>query len=655
MSGPIPRKRHPLAVLLMGLLMLVFLILGVGGSSKLGDIFAGTHGDAVVVAGQHLVGSREFRRIFDQQKRNYEEQTQQSLGLDLLVQNGMDQQLLSALAQDRAFSEMLRRSGIVPADTLVDQEIKQNPAFFDRVTGKFDPQQFTRTLSENGLTPRDFESGFKDELGQRHFIYAMDMGFRVPRVYAALSAVRGLEYRDVSYFALGQNAVPPPTPPTDAQLQAFMAEHADALRIPEMRLITLAVFSSKALAPTMTVDPAAVQKEFDFKKESLSKPETRSLVQVPVKTAAQGAEAAARLARGEEPAAVAKTYGTEPIVYADKPLSAIADRKLGAAAFALAGGQAKGPIQGDLGLAAVKITSVTHGVVADLATVRPQIEGELRQKAAEDRVFEMTQKFDDVRQSGASVAEAARQSGVAATAIGPVAANGMDMARQRNPLLTDKILKRAFEQSAGGETDLEDAGRGEYYALKVEKIIPPTLPPLAEHRAELTAAYMQSAFIKALQAKVEGLMARLKKGESIDVVAASAGGQVTHQVGLQAVTAQQHQDLGRQFLEQLFSAKPGGVFAARGPQGIFVARLDAIRQADITQMARIAETIRPRASQEFVRELDADVRAAAAKTVKITTNLDLARRTLGVDPATLPKAGVKPGAAPAAKPGSLAQ
>ncbi|HZZ34219.1 MAG TPA: rotamase, partial [Caulobacteraceae bacterium] len=123
----------------------------------------------------------------------------------------------------------------------------------------------------------------------------------------------------------------------------------------------------------------------------------------------------------------------------------------------------------------------------------------------------------------------------------------------------------------------------------------------------------------------------------------------------QAVTARQHQELGQQFLEQLFTAKPGAAFAARGPQAIFVARLDAIRPADVTQMARIVETIRPRASQEFVRELDADVRAAGAKTVKITTNLDLARRTLGVDPATLPKAGAKPGAAPAAKPGSLAQ
>jgi peptidyl-prolyl cis-trans isomerase D len=655
MSGPLPRKRHPLAVALMGLLMLVFLILGVSGSNRLGDIFAGTRGDAVIIAGQHMVSTREFKRIFEQQRRNYEEQTHQPLSLDALVQSGGDQQLLDGMAQDRAFSEMLRRSGVTPADALVEAEIKRQPAFFDRVTGKFSPEQFTRALGEAGLTPRDLQSGIKDELAQHHFIYAMNLGFRAPRIYTALNAVRGLENRDVSYFTLAQGAVPQPAPPTDAQLLAFMKEHADQLRVPEMRVITLALFSAKALAPTMTPDAAAVQKEFEFKKDSLSNPETRSLVQIPVKTAAQGAQAAAQLAHGVDPAAVAKAVGAEPITYADKPASAIADRKLAAAAFALRNGEAKGPIQGDLGLAAVKVTGVTPGVVATLESARPQIEAELRVKTAEDRVYDMTTKFDEARQSGASVADAARQAGVAAVTVGPVTANGMDTSGQRNPLLTDKILKSAFEQSQGGETDLEEADRGESYALKVEKVIPSALPALADKRAELAAAYMRTEFIKALRAKVETLIARIKKGESIDVVAASVGGHVTHQVGLQAVTAQQHQDLGREFLGRLFEAKPGDAFAASGQQGIFVARLDAVRPGDVTTMARIVENIRPRVSEEFVRDLNAAVQGAAAKTVKVSTNIDLARRALGVDTSTLPKPGAKPGAAPASKSGGPAQ
>ncbi len=246
---------------------------------------------------------------------------------------------------------------------------------------------------------------------------------------------------------------------------------------------------------------------------------------------------------------------------------------------------------------------------------------------------------------------------MATLTLGPVMASGMDLNGQRNPLLTDKILKSAFDQSAGGESDLEEADRGEYYALKVEKILPPALPSLADKRPQLTGYYMQAEFAKTLQAKVDALMARIRKGESIDAVAASVGGHVTHQVGLQAVTAQQHQELGQDFLGRLFNSKPGDVFAANGQQGVFVARLDAVRPGDINTMARIVESIRGRASEAYVKDLDGAVRDAAAKTVKVTTNLDLARRTLGVDPATLPKAGAKPGAKPAAKAaaGGLAQ
>ena len=43
--------RNPVAVALMGVLILVFLILGVGGGSRFPDLLAGTRGDAVAAAG----------------------------------------------------------------------------------------------------------------------------------------------------------------------------------------------------------------------------------------------------------------------------------------------------------------------------------------------------------------------------------------------------------------------------------------------------------------------------------------------------------------------------------------------------------------------------------------------------------------------------
>jgi len=638
--------RNPVAIALMGLLVLVFLILGVGGGSRFPDIFASAGADSVVAAGSHSMSTRDFRQIFDQEKQRVEQQQQAPVPIELLIQNGFDQQLLNAIAQDEALAEMLSRAGVVPAPALIGEEIKKLPFAFDKVTGKFSEQQFTRFLANQGITPSQAEAQLGDELAQRHFSAAVEAGFRTPRIYAAVSAVTGLENRDVSYFTLDAKAVPQPAAPTDAQLLSFMREHAAQLMRPEMRVLTLVRFSAKAMEPGVTVDPAAVQKEFAFKKDTLSTPEHRSVVQIPVKTAAQAAQAAARLRAGEDPAAIAKSFGAEPISYADAPQSAIADPKVAQAAFALAQGEVSGPVQGELGAAVLKVTKITPGAAATFESARPGIEAGLRTKGAQKAAYDLSQKFDDARQAGSSVMDAARKAGVTPVTVGPVTADGLDADAKPNTLLNPTILKTAFAHAAGEDTDLQDAGPGEYFALHVDRVIPPALPPLAEKRAELAKAYLQQAQMQALKARADTLMAQVRGGAPIDQVATQAGGHLVRQSGMQRLQAEQYKALGRDFLVAIFTAKPGDVFAAAAPSGVFIGKLDAVRPGDVTTMAHAVDTIEGRVSQAYLKDLLNSVKTAARQDTKVTINLALARRTLGVDPAMATKPGApRPGMA----------
>ena len=54
--------------------------------------------------------------------------------------------------------------------------------------------------------------------------------------------------------------------------------------------------------------------------------------------------------------------------------------------------------------------------------------------------------------------------------------------------VTAKLLKEAFALPQGGESEMEDEGDGEYFALRVEKVAPPTLPTLAEIKPMLAQA-----------------------------------------------------------------------------------------------------------------------------------------------------------------------
>jgi peptidyl-prolyl cis-trans isomerase D len=394
------------------------------------------------------------------------------------------------------------------------------------------------------------------------------------------------------------------------------------------------------MAAAGPVDPAEVLKRYNFRKDTLSKPETRTLVQIPAKDAATAAQIAARLAKGEAPAAVAKSLGATAITYADKPQTAIADPKLAAAAFQMKPGQTQ-TVQGSLGLAVVRVDGVTPGHVVTLEELRPALEAEIRKDAAASKIDTMTQAYDDAHTKGATLAEAAAKAGAPVTSLPPFAKQGVDQQRQPVAGLTQKIVDAAFALPAGGESELVDAGGGEYFALKIDKVIPPSVPPLAEIRPELARALMMRDIAARLQAKADELAARVKKGESLDAVAAAAGVKVVHLAGLNRQTASQHPEIGQEGLAQTFSGKPGDVFTSRGQAGFIVGKIEAIRSADVETMARAVEAERPQMTETYLRELVAAAHAAARSRVKVNIDAEHARAALGLDPtaAAKPPAG----------------
>jgi peptidyl-prolyl cis-trans isomerase D len=635
---------------IMGLLVLAFGILG-GGSMR--DVLRGKIENAVVEAGSHTVTEQQFFKRFSNIKQNYEEQEQQPYPLEEAVKANVDEDMVNQLAQEQSYFEMLSRAGVRPSDdVLVSETVKaaqsgQDPELarvFDSVTGKFRPDLLAKLLEAAGLTQEQFDLDRRDNLANEEFGSAVSDGFRTPRIYSAVQVALSTEARDVTFFVIPETSVTPPPPPTDAQLTALIVQNRDRLMLPERRMLTIVRFSAKALAPTMTVDPAAVQQQFEARKDTYGKPELRSLVEIPLNDPSTAAQVAQRLAAGQDPNAVAKSVGVAAVAYTDQPQSAIADSKAGAAAFAMAAGQVSGPVQGDFKTVILKVTKITPGQAPSLEAARPQIEADLRQMAAMEKVADMSQKFEDARDSGDSLAVAAAKVGASTLSVGPLTADGKDLATgQVNPALGEKLLKTAFGLSANGDSDVEqDADKGEYYAVHVDQIQPPRVATLADPgvRPAITQLYAQQIVIAELQKKAAAATAAIGKGQTFEAAAAAAGGHVTHQVGLERVNAQQYQQtLGDELLAQIFQSKVNTPFVAgSGPlHGLVVGRVDAIRPADPKDIAAMIDPLRQRADQTYLQGIAATTRAAAVKLVKPTTDLALADNAMGVDPATLAK------------------
>jgi len=617
------------AAILIGLLVISFAVFGIG------DVFSGMGANTVIKAGSRQIDTRDFAREFNSYKEQAEQQGGQPITVEQAVQRGLDRQVLEGLAGRESFAELMHRMGVRISDAKVVEQIKQIPAFFDRISGKFDEQLYAGALAERQLTPELFERYMRDEMAQQQVMAAMASGLRAPRSYAALGAAYALESRDVSYFMIDASDVPQPARPTDAQLQAFMKENEAQLKRPEFRQLTIVQFSAGEHLDEVTVDPAEVEKRYNFAKDSLSTPETRTVVQIPAKDAASAQRIAQALQGGGDVAAAARAAGVEPVLYQDKPKTAIVDRRVADAAFSLPEGGVSQPIQGELGLAVVKVMEVTPGKQVTLAEARPMIEQQLREDAAAAKVYEQTTVFEEAHAGGANFAEAAARAGAKTVPVPPITAEGQLQSGVPTGL-PESILETAFDLPQGGESEIQELGKGEYYALRVEKVIPAALPPLAEVREQLTRVYMLRELTRAMQTKATELAARVRKGEDMAAVAASIGSQVQKAAGVSRARAGEFQGLGRDFLMKLIGARPAEVFTAQAAQlGFVVANLDAVNAARPEEVARYVEPQRQQVTMDLFQQIGGSAERYAKQEIKPRTNLELARMALGIDPNTV--------------------
>ncbi len=183
--------------------------------------------------------------------------------------------------------------------------------------------------------------------------------------------------------------------------------------LPERRKFTVVRFSAKALAPTLTIDPKAVEQQFEARKASYDKAGDALAGRDSAERSRQGAAgrpapAPRATTRKPSPSRSASTRSATPTSRSRRSPTS----KAGAAAFAMQAGQVSGPVQGDFKTVVIKVTKVTPAQPPTSTRRAPRSKRELRQAQASKRPTDLSNKFDDlVRGGGASLADAAAKVG----------------------------------------------------------------------------------------------------------------------------------------------------------------------------------------------------------------------------------------------------
>jgi peptidyl-prolyl cis-trans isomerase D len=263
---------------------------------------------------------------------------------------------------------------------------------------------------------------------------------------------------------------------------------------------------------------------------------------------------------------------------------------------------------------------------------KPDLEKQLKHDAAQKKVYDQVEAYEKAHEGGANMAESAKAVGASVAASGEIAQNGATPKGQPPAGVSPKMLTKAFGMAQGEESDTEDEGNGEYYVVRVDKITPSALPKLADVREQATKGYMQRKLIDALKAKAEELSARVRKGESLEAVAASIGAKVEHTASLDKAQAQQQaQALGMQVLQAVFGAAKGDVVVApRSAESLSVVKIDDVQTGPIDQLAPLADVSRRQANGALINDMVQAAQVQAASALKPKIDAARAAQTLGI-------------------------
>ena len=296
--------------------------------------------------------------------------------------------------------------------------------------------------------------------------------------------------------------------------------------------------------------------------------------------------------------------------------------------FGLQVNQVSDPVQAGVGFAVAKVTAIQPGQPATLENSRDQIVAELRAEDVKGQTYAKVEKYEAARTAGKNLADAAREAGGRVIDLPPFTKDGK-LPNGQALNAPPQIFETAWSLTKGGESDVIDAGQGQYFAVRVNDIRPSALPTLAEVRAPLAAQWTQREISRRLAAKAEELASRVRQGQDIAAVARSVNAPLTVRTGVVRDQATQ-ESLGQGVLQGLFGQAKGQVFSQPGEGGYLVGRVDGVHAANPAVAGPLAEQARPRITQELVQAMVQTEMTAGAQRSKAKNDVALARQALGL-------------------------
>jgi len=565
------------AKILFGLLIISF---GFWGIYTRSDYYQGHSPDTVIATvGDANIRADDLQRVLQPTLERLRAQLGGAIDQQQIKQLGVVDTMLAQLIDRDLLDQEAARLRLEVSDDVIRSAIYDNPAFRGQ-DGRFDRTLFNQVLMMNRISEEQLIARLHRDLPRADLLQAITAGITVPRpVVEALYRHRG-EKRLADIVAFPVAGVKDVGQPSEADLTKFYEAHPDMFRAPEFRAFTVGSLAPADVAKPEDIQESKLREEYQQRKDEFETPEQRQVQQILSPTEEKAKEAEAALDAGKDWKEVATTIAKQDPDTIDLGLlkrtempQVIAD-----VAFELPLDKPSEPMKTPLGWHILRVVKIEPATTQSFEQAKPQIEAEMVQQAAIDRLEKLGNKVDDALAGGTPLADTAAKFGLKVTTIAAADVNGADAEGKpvALPLAKDEILKTVFSTEQGDTSRVSQTQDGAIFAVRVDKVVAPQVRPLAEVKDKAVAAWQAEQKRETVAKDAEALAASVKPELPLAKAAADKKLTVTPSPPLSR-DAQNAAPAPPALISKLFAAKKDDVVTANDPSGAYVAQLKEIQ------------------------------------------------------------------------------
>jgi peptidyl-prolyl cis-trans isomerase D len=547
--------------IILGLIAISFGIWGIG------DIFRGFGQSTVAKVGNTEIRVDSFRQTYQDRLQQIGRQVGRPILPDQARALGLDRQVLAQVIADTVLDDRARSLRLGIADSEIARRVTEDPNF-KGLSGQFDRNRFEQIIRQVGYTEQRYLAEQRRNALRMQLVGTVSGEMVVPKT--AIDAVNRYqnEQRTIEYVLLNRAFAGDVADPTPEALAKYFEERKVLFRAPEYRKVTLLVVTPTEIAATIELSDADLKKAYEERKSRYVTAERRHIQQIVFPTMDEAKAAAEKLAQGTTFAALAaeRNLKEADIDLGTIAQTAIVDRTVGTAAFALKAGEVSAPVEGRFGIALVHVVSIEPIQTKPFEQVADELKAEIVAERAKSELLNVHDKVEDERLGGATLADAAQKLNFKLRTIEAIDRSGNDPNGARATDLPQgvDVAAAAFTAEINGDNEpLKIPNNGGYVWYDVVDIKPSRERPLDEIKDRVLERWRTDEIAARLKTKTTEILDKLKAGTPFAEVAAGDNLKAEWLPGLKRSTPPA--GFSARTVDEVFRTAKGASAAADGP------------------------------------------------------------------------------------------